>query len=100
MKYYRVVCEDCGESRRIGVISTQTDDRIDWLDDKPDESIVSGRKRLDGQFGFECLCGNNTLLSQQEARGITNKVNPDPQQIKDIIDNLIPERTNFKMEAA
>lgn len=73
-------------------------DRIDWLENDPNEKIVSGRQRLDGQFGWECLCGNNSIMSTQERETFTNKVNPDPQEIKQVVDNLRPEVTKFKME--
>lgn len=97
-KRYTITCEDCGESRIVGIIPTPVGDRIDWLDNDPNEKIVSGRQRLDGQFGWQCLCGNNTLLSKQEQKTITNKVTPDPKEIQQVIDNLRPEPTKFRME--
>lgn len=100
MKNYLITCEECQETRRISIVPTAVGQRIDWLDDDPNEKIVSGRERLDGQFGWQCLCGNNTLLTTQESKEITNKVNPDPKQIKEVIDNLRPEPTRFKMEVA
>lgn len=100
MKMYKITCEECNATRKIGITATAIGDRIDWLDDDPNEKIVSGRQRLDGQFGFQCLCGNNSLLSTQEQRGITNKVNPSPKEIQAIVNNLRPEKTKFSMVAS
>lgn len=100
MKHYTIKCNDCNETRKVGIVPTAMGDRIDWLNDDPQEKIVSGRQRLDGQFGWQCLCGNNSLLSSQEEQGITNKVSPDPKEVQQIVQNLIPEKTNFEMVSA
>ena len=97
-KRYIVTCLKCGEKREVGIIPTVTGDRVDWLENDPNERIVSGRQRLDGQWGWECLCGNNSIMSTQERETFTNKVNPDPQEIKQVVDNLRPEKTYFTME--
>ncbi len=89
---------ECNEKREVVIVPTAVGDRIDWLDNSSDAKIVSGRQRLDGQFGWQCLCGNNTLLSSQEQSEISNKVSPDPKEIKQVVDNLRPEATNFIME--
>lgn len=76
--------------------------RIDWLE-SPENArhpIVSGRERLDGQWGFQCICGNNDLLTTQEARTFSNPVAPKPQEINDIVKNLKPDKPKFEMAVA
>ncbi len=59
--------------------------------------IVSGRERLDGQFGFQCVCGNNDLLTTQEANTFSNPVAPKPQELEDIVKNLVADKPKFQM---
>lgn len=100
MKHYQITCPECKATRKIGIVQTAVGDRIDWLENDPDEAgIISGRQRLDGNFGWQCLCGNNDLLTAQENKQITNKVEPDPKEIQDVIKNLVPQQPKFIMEA-
>jgi hypothetical protein len=89
---YKVTCKNCKQS---DVIHIEKDSNILW--DK-NTYIISGRKRLDMNWGWQCLCGANDLLSKQEAREITDKTNPDPQEINQIIKNLEPEASRFVMD--
>lgn len=100
MKHYLITCTDCGDQRKIGLIPTAVGDRIDWLEEEADGTkIISARQRIDGAFGFECLCGNNDLMTKQELTSITNKVTPDPMELEQIIKNLVPQKPRFGMEA-
>lgn len=93
MNKYRVVCKTC---RRGDVVTIDNDNRIFWQNN---EFIVSGRYRLDNNWGWQCLCGNNNLLTEQEAKEITNKVNPDPNEINRIVQNIkLDKKTKFEME--
>lgn len=89
-KSYIVICDECKGDREIRLAETLAGDRVDWLEGntKGVISIISGRKRLDGFWGWQCSCGNNSLLTRQEASNITNKQNPDMQEIADITKNL------------
>lgn len=91
---YRVTCLHCKKSDTV----TITDQNIImWADN---EHIVSGRKRLDNKWGWQCICGNTSILTEQEDTFITNKQHPDPLQIEQIARNLIPDnRKLFSMEA-
>lgn len=64
---------------------------------KPDH-IISARKRLDGQWGFECMCQNNDLMTEQEKRTIKNHVTPDPEDINAVLKNLKVQAPKFAME--
>lgn len=102
MKTYLIKCLECRGERNIQVHQTAVGKRIDWLEPQapnPD-TIVSGRERLDGEFGFQCVCGNDTLLTKQEAKTFSNPAAPKPQEIDDIVKNLKPEPNRFQMVAA
>lgn len=92
---YKITCSKCKKSDDIIIV----DDRlIDWQH-STSINIISGRKRLDGQWGWQCVCGNNDLMTKQELRQITNKQNPDPQEIAHIVKNLVPDKPRFTMES-
>lgn len=73
--------------------------RIDWLEnaENANHPIVSGRERLDGNWGFQCKCGNNDLMTIQEARTFSNPASPKPQEINEIVKKLQPEKPKFAM---
>lgn len=100
MKRFNVICGKCKSVRQVGIVKGSFNDIIDWLDNNPDPQIakiVSGRKRFDGQWGWQCVCGNNDLWTAQESRYVKNKTNPEPQEIADVMKNLKPVPSRFKM---
>lgn len=90
---YKVTCKQCGNSEDI-VIDNQNN--IYW---KPVKWIISGRYRLDMQWGFQCACGNNDLETEQERKEIKNLQAPDPSDISKVLKSLIPDKPKFKMES-
>lgn len=70
---------------------------IDWQK-STSEHIISGRRRLDGQWGWQCSCNANDLLTEQEQNQISNKQNPDPKEIADIVKDLKPDKPKFVMQ--
>lgn len=99
MKTYNIICSKCKGERQIQLHSTAMGKRIDWLEEttKADTPIVSGRERLDGAMGFQCICGNNDLLTEQEKRIFSNPASPKPQEINDIVKNLKVDQPKFEM---
>lgn len=94
MDQYKVTCRKCKGSNVLAI-----DDKSHQIFWKGCDRIISGRYRLDNQWGFQCICGSNSLLTKQENEYITDKVNPDPKEIADVVKNLIPdERKLFVME--
>lgn len=84
-KHYEVSCNKCGETRQISI---RQDGAIDWLEKKADNpKIISGRKRLDGYFGWECMCGNYSILTDQE-KGLTDTASPDSKELEDLVKDL------------
>ena len=74
----------------VRLFKTPAGARIDWLEqEQPSEyTIISFRERLDEQFGWQCLCGNNSLMTKQERDHIENPASPKPREIADIVRNL------------
>lgn len=93
MDKYVITCKSCKKHDQISIDNNRN---ILWTNNK---YIVSGRYRLDSTWGFQCLCGNNNLLTKQEDKSITNKQSPDPVQVNRIASNPIHDKTNkFIME--
>tara|TARA_R110000868_G_scaffold51283_1_gene162833 strand:+ start:1505 stop:1846 length:342 start_codon:yes stop_codon:yes gene_type:complete len=89
-KHYQVICQECNGQRKVKIADTTIGKRIDWLEEKQTEpfTIISGRERLDRYLGWQCLCGNNSLMTKQEQDTIADKSNPQPQEINQITQNL------------
>lgn len=101
-KQYTVECLKCNGTRRIQIHDTPVGGRIDWLEDKQDApfTIISGRQRLDNQWGFECICGNKDLMTKQETVTFANPASPKPQEINQIVKNLKPDKPLFNLVEA
>lgn len=82
-------------------MDTMLGKRIDWLEapETQNHPIISGRLRLDGQWGFQCSCGNNDLMTKQEIRSFSNPVAPKPQEINQIVKSLKPDKPKFRLLA-
>lgn len=94
VKEYKVTCLKC---KNFNIVPIADDRNVMW---KTADRIISARFRLDGQWGWQCICGNNNLLTEQEDRYIENKQCPDPKQINQIIKNLMPDnRKLFEMRS-
>lgn len=101
MERYKIICNQCKSERVVEIHNTPLGQRIDWLEteEKAHDPICSARLRFDNSWGFQCLCGNNDLWTQQESRVVANKVSPSPQEISQVLKNLKPEPSSFKMVA-
>lgn len=98
---FKITCVECGANRMVGIIKHQGRYIIDWFDNHPDPDLVkilSGRRRMDDNWGWQCICGNDDILTNQEKEHITNKQNPDPMEIAALAKSLIPEKPKFNME--
>lgn len=101
MSKYNIKCINCGAERTVGIIEGHTGQQIDWLDNNPSPEvvkIVSGRKRLDDNWGWQCICGNDDILTDQEKEISTDKQNPSPKDLATVIKNLIEQKPKFEME--
>lgn len=90
---YEIICKKCKGNSQVFIER----DIIGW---QKVNSVISSRKRLDGNWGFQCLCGNNDLMTKQESRTFANPVQPTPQEITQIVKNLKPDKPKFEMVRA
>lgn len=101
-KSYTITCKKCKAERKIRLFRTASGEIIDWLDNNPNPQVVkiiSGRKRLDGLYGWECICGNNDILTDQEKRHL-NPQTPDPKGIEQVTKNIRVQTPKFEMREA
>ncbi len=99
MQTYTITCLKCKGSRNIKIYQMEMRKCIDWMENQAPSpaTIISGRERLDGQWGFQCMCGNNDLLTNQESSTFSNPATPQPQELKEILSNLIIDNPKFEM---
>ncbi len=102
MKRYVVSCKRCKGERLVEIHPTPMGRRIDWLENKQPGpfTIISARERLDGQWGFQCVCGENDLLTEQEAKNFSNPAAPTPQEISTIVKSLKVDEPRFNLVEA
>lgn len=91
---YQIECTKCGGHSQVEIDGL---DRIFWY--KVDK-VISGRRRLDQQWGWQCLCGNNDIMTKQEQRVMSNPAQPTPQEIDQIVKNITPDSPKFVMGKA
>ena len=99
-KRYLLTCQNCGANRQVGIVKGMTGQIIDWLDNNPDPQkvkIISGRFRFDDEWGWQCICGNDDLWTEQEKSHVENLTNPEPKEITDIMNDLKPQKPKFRM---
>lgn len=92
MNKYRVQCTNCNNTEEIIV---DKDNTVFW--GKMPTYIVSARYRLDMNWGFQCICGNNDIITKQEQKEIANLQAPDPVDISRVLKSIIPDKPRFKM---
>lgn len=59
-KAYTVTCQRCKDVSRIRIIN---DTQVVYIDQVP---IISARLRGDMNWGFECICGNDSRVAPEE----------------------------------
>lgn len=99
---YTIVCNQCKAERVVGIVQTRVSETIDWLENEPNPAvakIVSGRKRLDNNWGWQCICGNNDIMTKQELKKISNPQNPSAEDLESVIKGLVPQKPLFEMRA-
>lgn len=56
--------------------------------------LEGSRARLDGQLGFRCYCGNNSILCEEE-KGIISPALPSTEDLQKIADRLSRRKINL-----
>lgn len=91
---FHVVCKNCKKSEDITIDEKHN---IYWPTVK---YIISGRYRLDMNWGWQCICGNNDLVTKQERETISNLQNPNPEDITNVLKSIKPDEPKFTMGRA
>jgi hypothetical protein len=103
VKSYKVVCESCQRSDVLKISEYTFDGqhirKVDYTNHEP---IISARFRPDMNWGFECLCGQDSRVAPQEKDALHRLVkNGSEQAIKAIAKSLTPRNElKFRMEPA
>lgn len=56
--------------------------------------LEGSRQRLDGQMGFRCYCGNNSVLCEEE-KGIITPARPSQEDVMEIATRLSQRKANI-----
>ena len=82
MSQYLVKCKKCKKENVI----TINDNKVEYPENN---TLLSARFRADMQWGFECLCGNDTRLCKQELEVTNVQVKGSSKEVVEaVIDNL------------
>lgn len=105
MRTYRITCLQCNGQDTAIITERNKDEYIIDLDsshekDRNDIHIISARYRGDMQFGWECLCGNYSLLAPQESSQLGELLQGGAASaIEKITESLkTPDNNKFNME--
>jgi hypothetical protein len=93
-KAYKVTCEKCKKS---DVLKITPDRMVMYTEHLP---IISARFRPDMNWGFECICGQDSRVAPEERDQLEMLVkNSTPNMIKEIAKSLTPQNNlKFRME--
>lgn len=93
-KTFEVRCDKCS-----GKSITDINETVNLITWRKVEQVISGRFRLDGQWGWQCSCGNNSLMTKQEKNNIKDWTTPEPKELEAITNSLVVEKnTGFSMQ--
>lgn len=92
-KVFDVKCKSCKGQNRVGI--DEDNNSVNWISLDP---IISARFRFDRNWGWQCRCGANDLLTPEEDRFWQNKsVHPRQQELAEIMKNLKEYKPKFEM---
>lgn len=88
----------CLKCKKISRLKILNGNQIMYIDHMP---IIACRFRPDGQWGFECVCGNDSRLAREEKKDIKMLVQGGEHVIKKILKTIdVQPEKKFKMENA
>lgn len=106
-KKYNVTCLKCKKTNEVVITEVRANefaiDLNNYHKRHPENvAIISGRYRGDMQFGWECMCGNDSRVARDEFQDISKLViNGSKQAIEKITNSLkITDSKKFKMVEA
>lgn len=95
-KVVKCLSKDCN-GRTIAYIYQDAPDKQRVVPSNEDTNamyLYQSRPRLDGQWGFHCKCGNNSLLSEHE-QGIIGSNVPTKSDLDTIWANIQSKQPNY-----
>lgn len=105
MKKYKITCLKCDRSNEATITEARKGEFVIDLNSyhrrNPDSiCIISGRYRGDMQFGWECTCGNTSIIARTEKSDIGSLlINGGAEAIKHIKMSLIEtDEEKFSMD--
>lgn len=97
-KHYTIVClneEIHGKGgKEIAEVLIDSNERVSYI---KEEGILSLRKRFDGHWGVECMCGNDSRLAPAE-KGLIGQNRPSPDAMKNIAKNLADPKKQARVK--
>jgi len=92
-KKYSVVCEKCKGSDELTITS---DNAVFYKEHTP---IIAARLRPDMNWGFECICGQDSRVAPEEKDQLNFLVKGGEHSIAQIAKSLTPKNElKFRME--
>lgn len=93
-KSYKVTCEKCEGS---DVLKITDNNQVFFTNHTP---IIAARYRPDMNWGFECLCGQDSRIALEEKDSLQTIVkNASHKTIEDLAKSLMPKsELKFRME--
>lgn len=79
MQRYEVTCNQC--NTKIAIVNVSPAGKIIGYEEE--RGIMAARMRLDGELGFQCMCGNDSRLAEAE-RGIVKGTRPSKSDVAEI----------------
>lgn len=90
---YIVICKKCLGKSRLGIVGGQT---VIYTDHTP---IIAARLRPDMKWGFQCMCGQDSRVSNSESDQVDVLVQGGAHAIDAIKDSLkIKDEDKFILE--
>jgi ribosomal protein S17E len=101
----RCMSKKCKGALAGYVYHTMNRDYADIHDpDAKKTGILRVRKRFDGEWGFKCICGNDSIMADEEKGNIpvhtrlkpVKNLEPTPAQLSKIADNISNRKTPYE----
>lgn len=95
VKNFTITCKKCGKSSRLAIIDNK---QVMYKDHQP---IIAARLRPDMNWGFECICGNDSRVAPEEKDNLEVLVQGGEHSIARIAKTLARRNElRFEMELA
>lgn len=91
MEKYKVICKSCKGSDILTFADDKGTKLVFFTNHEP---IIAARYRPDMNWGFECMCGNDSRVAPQEKNALKVLVRGGEHAIEKIAKSLKPKNEN------